>query len=135
MTQAVRSLLTRGPGRLAFLAAIVVLVAYLTIAKPDQTPPELIEADETIHPHDVHGHLPHPHLHGRAPDVATELRNLQRTVRRLVVISTVLFFLLWCFVAYLLTERPPTLSDSGGIFLRPCASRISREHAALLRSP
>jgi len=55
-----------------FLAAIVVLVAYLTIAKPDQTPPELIEADETIHPHDVHGHLPHPHLHGRAPDVATE---------------------------------------------------------------
>src|SRR5207253_8544731 len=41
-----------------------------------------------------------------APDVATELRNLQRTVRRLVVISTVLFFLLWCFVAYLLTERP-----------------------------
>src|SRR5947207_3147187 len=41
-----------------------------------------------------------------APDVAVELRNLQRTVRRLVVVSTVLFFLLWCFVAYLLTERP-----------------------------
>jgi tetratricopeptide (TPR) repeat protein len=41
-----------------------------------------------------------------APDVAAELRSLQRTVRRLVVISTVLFFLLWCFVAYLLTERP-----------------------------
>jgi tetratricopeptide (TPR) repeat protein len=40
------------------------------------------------------------------PDVAVELRNLQRTVRRLVVVSTVLFFLLWCFVAYLLTERP-----------------------------
>jgi len=41
-----------------------------------------------------------------APDVTVELRNLQRTVRRLVVVSTVLFFLLWCFVAYLLTERP-----------------------------
>ena len=46
-----------------FLAAIILLVAYLTVAKPDQTPPELIEADETLHPHDVHGHLPHPHLH------------------------------------------------------------------------
>ena len=41
-----------------------------------------------------------------APDVVVELRSLQRTVRRLVVVSTVLFFLLWCFVAYLLTERP-----------------------------
>jgi len=41
-----------------------------------------------------------------APDVAVELRSLQQTVRRLVVVSTVLFFLLWCFVAYLLTERP-----------------------------
>lgn len=41
-----------------------------------------------------------------APDVAVELRSLRRTVRRLVVVSTVLFFLLWCFVAYLLTERP-----------------------------
>jgi cytochrome c-type biogenesis protein CcmH/NrfG len=41
-----------------------------------------------------------------APDVTVELRNLRRTVRRLVVISTVLFFVLFCFVAYLLTERP-----------------------------
>src|SRR6266404_2691093 len=41
-----------------------------------------------------------------APDVAVELRSLQRTVRRLVIVSTVLFFLLFCFVAYLLTERP-----------------------------
>jgi tetratricopeptide (TPR) repeat protein len=40
------------------------------------------------------------------PDVATQLEQLQKTVRRLVVVSTVLFFLLWCFVAYLLTERP-----------------------------
>ena len=39
-------------------------------------------------------------------DAATQLYQLQRTVRRLVVASTVLFFLLWCFVAYLLTERP-----------------------------
>ena len=40
------------------------------------------------------------------PDVATQLQQLQRTVRRVVVVSTVLFFLLWCFVAYLLTDRP-----------------------------
>jgi tetratricopeptide (TPR) repeat protein len=39
-------------------------------------------------------------------DVATQLHRLQRTVRRLVIVSTVLFFLLWCFVAYLLTDRP-----------------------------
>ncbi|MEY2509990.1 MAG: putative prokaryotic signal transducing protein [Verrucomicrobiota bacterium] len=41
-----------------------------------------------------------------APSLAVEVRNLQRTIRRLVVVSTVLFFLLWCFIAYLLTERP-----------------------------
>ena len=40
------------------------------------------------------------------PEVAVQVRNLQRTVRRLVVVSTVLFFVLFCFVAYLLTERP-----------------------------
>ena len=40
------------------------------------------------------------------PDVATQLEQLRKTVRRLVVASTVLFFLLWCFVAYLLTDRP-----------------------------
>src|SRR5438045_2329635 len=40
------------------------------------------------------------------PDTATQLDQLRKTVRRLVVISTVLFFLLWCFVAYLLTDRP-----------------------------
>lgn len=40
------------------------------------------------------------------PDVATQLQQLQKTVRTLVVVSTVLFFLLWCFVAYLLTDRP-----------------------------
>jgi tetratricopeptide (TPR) repeat protein len=40
------------------------------------------------------------------PDVATQLDQLQKTVRRLIVVSTVLFFLLWCFVAYLLTDRP-----------------------------
>ena len=39
-------------------------------------------------------------------DVATQLQQLQRTVRRIIVVSTVLFFLLWCFVAYLLTDRP-----------------------------
>lgn len=41
-----------------------------------------------------------------APDFATQLKNLQRTVRRLVIVSTILFFALWCFVAYLLTDRP-----------------------------
>jgi tetratricopeptide (TPR) repeat protein len=41
-----------------------------------------------------------------APEVPNELQQLQRTVRRLIVVSTVLFFLLWCFVAYLLTDRP-----------------------------
>lgn len=40
------------------------------------------------------------------PDAATQLDQLQKTVRRLIVVSTVLFFLLWCFVAYLLTDRP-----------------------------
>jgi len=40
------------------------------------------------------------------PDVTTQLDQLRKTVRRLIVVSTVLFFLLWCFVAYLLTDRP-----------------------------
>ena len=39
-------------------------------------------------------------------DVATQLEQLRKTVRRLIIVSTVLFFLLWCFVAYLLTDRP-----------------------------
>jgi tetratricopeptide (TPR) repeat protein len=39
-------------------------------------------------------------------EVAVELRRLQRTVGRLLVVSAVLFFVLFCFVAYLLTERP-----------------------------
>jgi uncharacterized membrane-anchored protein len=47
-----------------FLAAIVLLVAYLTIRKPDQTPPELIDADLGAHPADhPHAHT-HPHPHG-----------------------------------------------------------------------
>jgi tetratricopeptide (TPR) repeat protein len=41
------------------------------------------------------------------PDVATQLDQLRKTVRRLIIVSTILFFLLWCFVAYLLTDRPP----------------------------
>ena len=51
-----------------FLAAIAILVAYLTIAKPDQTPPELIEAELGAHPehphHEHHIHRPHVHPHG-----------------------------------------------------------------------
>jgi len=40
-----------------FLGAIVALVAFLQIRKPDLTPVELANADEIHHPH-----LPHPHL-------------------------------------------------------------------------
>jgi tetratricopeptide (TPR) repeat protein len=47
-----------------------------------------------------------PPAEASAPDLARELRNLQQTVRRIVVVSSLLFFLLWCFVAYLLTDRP-----------------------------
>jgi len=47
-----------------------------------------------------------PPAEASAPAVARELRNLQQTVRRIVVVSSILFFLLWCFVAYLLTDRP-----------------------------
>jgi tetratricopeptide (TPR) repeat protein len=56
-------------------------------------------------------------------DVATQLHQLQRTVRRLVVASTVLFFLLWCFVAYLLTERPSYVTRLWSAIMR--ASRQS----------
>jgi tetratricopeptide (TPR) repeat protein len=42
----------------------------------------------------------------KPPEPAVELRSLQRTVRRVVIVSAVLFFVLFCFVAYLLTERP-----------------------------
>jgi tetratricopeptide (TPR) repeat protein len=42
----------------------------------------------------------------KPPEIAVALRSLQRTVGRLVVVSAVLFFALFCFVAYLLTERP-----------------------------
>jgi uncharacterized membrane-anchored protein len=46
-----------------FLGAILVLVVYLTWTKRDQTPPEVVLAEEAAaaeHRHDVH--LPHPHL-------------------------------------------------------------------------
>jgi tetratricopeptide (TPR) repeat protein len=42
----------------------------------------------------------------RQSDVTTQLQQVRKTVRRLIVVSTALFFLLWCFVAYLLTDRP-----------------------------
>ena len=48
-----------------FLAAIVLLVAFLQIRKPDLTPAELANADEIHHPH-----LPHPHLPQTAPKPA-----------------------------------------------------------------
>ncbi len=47
-----------------FLAAIVCLVAFLQIRKPDLTPVELANADSINHPHLPHPHLPHlPHPH------------------------------------------------------------------------
>src|SRR4051794_1725202 len=52
-----------------FLACIVALVAYLSFTKRDQTPPEVVlaeEAEEAEHRHDLH--LPHPHVpHPRLP--------------------------------------------------------------------
>ena len=51
-----------------FLAAILVMVAFLAIRKPDLTPVELVYADGVNHPHLPHPHLPHPHL--PHPDVA-----------------------------------------------------------------
>jgi uncharacterized membrane-anchored protein len=44
-----------------FLAAIVCLVAFLQLRKPDITPPELVYADPVHHPHLPHPHVPHPH--------------------------------------------------------------------------
>jgi uncharacterized membrane-anchored protein len=60
-----------------FLACILVLVAYLTFTKRDQTPPEVVLAEEEAeaareHGHDLHlphPHLPHPHMpHGSHRD-------------------------------------------------------------------
>ena len=45
-----------------FLAAIVLLVAFLQVRKPDLTPVELANADPVHHPHLPHPHLPHPHV-------------------------------------------------------------------------
>jgi uncharacterized membrane-anchored protein len=52
-----------------FLACIFVLVLYLTKTKRDQTPPEVVLAEEAAaaershdHLHMPHPHLPHPHL-------------------------------------------------------------------------
>jgi len=54
-----------------FLACILALVAYLTLTKRDQTPPEVVLAEEAAaakhqpHRHDLHlphPHVPHPHL-------------------------------------------------------------------------
>src|SRR5437764_4504317 len=51
-----------------FLGCILALVAYLSISRRDQTPPEVVMAEEarrSDHPaHLPHPHLPHPHLHG-----------------------------------------------------------------------
>jgi uncharacterized membrane-anchored protein len=62
-----------------FLGCILALVVYLSRTKRDQTPPEVVIADEAAaaehrhdhhfpHPHLPHPHLPHPHLpHPRLP--------------------------------------------------------------------
>ena len=62
-----------------FLAIILALVVYLSKTKRDQTPPEVVLAEEAAaadHPHDLHlphPHLPHPHVphpHGPEPESA-----------------------------------------------------------------
>ncbi|MEA2352064.1 MAG: hypothetical protein QOJ14_478 [Thermoleophilaceae bacterium] len=56
-----------------FLGCILVLVLYLSRTKRDQTPPEVVLAEEAAaaehrhdlhlpHPHMPHPHMPHPHL-------------------------------------------------------------------------
>jgi len=59
-----------------FLGCILALVTYLTVTRRDQTPPEVVLADEESHrhpEHEDHMHLPHPHLphphlpHAQAP--------------------------------------------------------------------
>ncbi|MEA2450507.1 MAG: hypothetical protein QOG63_2439 [Thermoleophilaceae bacterium] len=51
-----------------FLAIILALVVFLTRTKRDQTPPEVVIAEEQAaaeHPHDLHlphPHMPHPHM-------------------------------------------------------------------------
>jgi uncharacterized membrane-anchored protein len=60
-----------------FLGCILLLVVYLSRTKRDQTPPDVIVADEAeaarrhaAHPHLPHPHLPHPHLpHPHLPHV------------------------------------------------------------------
>jgi uncharacterized membrane-anchored protein len=75
-----------------FLGAILLLVIYLSVTKRDQTPPEVVLAEEAEaearrghehhlphphlpHPHLPHPHLPHPHLphHGDQPPPADPL--------------------------------------------------------------
>jgi uncharacterized membrane-anchored protein len=57
-----------------FLACILVLVTFLSLTKRDQTPPEVVLAEEAAeaqhqpHHHDLHlphPHVPHPHLSHR----------------------------------------------------------------------
>jgi uncharacterized membrane-anchored protein len=63
-----------------FLGCIIALVAYLTLTKRDQTPPEVVlaeEAKEAGHPHDrhlPHPHVPHPHMphRGDKPHPSTD---------------------------------------------------------------
>jgi uncharacterized membrane-anchored protein len=61
-----------------FLGCILVLVLYLTKTKRDQTPPEVVLAEEQAaaehrhdlhvpHPHVPHPHMPHPHLPEQEP--------------------------------------------------------------------
>ncbi|MBO0767770.1 MAG: hypothetical protein J2O48_03705 [Solirubrobacterales bacterium] len=48
-----------------FLGIIILAVVWLTIRKPDVTPPELVMADAENHPH-----MPHPHLLADHPEAA-----------------------------------------------------------------
>jgi uncharacterized membrane-anchored protein len=67
-----------------FLGCILVLVLYLSRTKRDQTPPEVVVAEEAAaaehrhdlhlpHPHVPHPHVPHPHLPERGEGSSSPL--------------------------------------------------------------
>jgi uncharacterized membrane-anchored protein len=50
-----------------FLGCILALVTYLTLTKKDQTPPEVVVADDEAHRHPHPARRPHPHLRPGRP--------------------------------------------------------------------
>jgi cytochrome c-type biogenesis protein CcmH/NrfG len=66
----------------------------------------ILDAPGPVLPEDFEPTANEESVEEKPPEIAVALRSMQRTVHRLVVVSAVLFFVLFCFVAYLLTERP-----------------------------